>query len=276
VPGLKGPAAALLLLAATTAHAHAADGSSDAPWALVVVVLLGLSALLYALGLARLWGQAGGGHGIGRAPVLSFALGWLTLALALLGPLDRRASDSFAAHMLQHELLMLVAAPLLVLGRPLAAWVWSLPPAARQSVGAALRRPLWRRAWGGVSGPTGAGALHALALWGWHVPAWFLLAATHPGWHALQHFSFLATALLFWWAVFAGTHRAPGAALLLLFVTMLHSGALGALLTLAPVPWYGTELPDQQLGGLLMWVPAGAVYLAVAMGVGYRVLRARA
>jgi putative membrane protein len=156
------------------------------------------------------WSQAGVGHGLGRRPVTVFTLGWLTLTLtlALLGPLDRWAGESFAAHMLQHELLMLAAAPLLVLGRPLAAWAWALPPAARSAVAAVLRTSAWRSVWGSISGPTGAGALHALALWGWHVPAWFVLAATPPGWHALQHFSFLVTALLFWWAVFAGARPA--------------------------------------------------------------------
>jgi putative membrane protein len=268
---------AALALAAGPAGAHAVgEEASGAPWAALVITLLGLSALLYVLGLARLWQHAGVGHGIARGRAAAFWLGWLTLAASLLGPLDHWATQSFAAHMLQHELLMLAAAPLLVLGRPLAAWTWALPSPARPVVGGALRAASWRRLWGWLSGATGAGALHALALWGWHVPAWFVLAATHPGWHALQHFSFLGTALLFWWAVFAGARRTPGAALMLLFVTMLHSGALGALLTLAPVPWYGSGLEDQQLGGLLMWVPAGAVYLLVGLVVGNGVLRARA
>jgi putative membrane protein len=269
--------AAALAWAAAPAGAHAlGEEASGAPWAALVITLLGLAALLYVLGLVRLWQHAGAGHGIARKSAANFALGWLVLAVALLGPLDHWAAESFAAHMLQHELLMLAAAPLLVLGRPLVAWTWALPPRARQAVGGALRAPGWRQVWALISGATGAGVLHALALWGWHVPAWFVLAATHPGWHALQHFSFLATALLFWWAVFAGARRAPGAALGLLFVTMLHSGALGALLTLAPAPWYGSGLEDQQLGGLLMWVPAGGVYLAAAMVIGNGLLRLRA
>ncbi|MDZ5458180.1 cytochrome c oxidase assembly protein [Azohydromonas lata] len=254
----------------------AAAPAAGAGWEALVVTLLGVSALLYAFGLLRLWGHAGAGHGIPRRTAVNFALGWLSLAVALVGPLDHWAAERFAAHMLQHELLMLAAGPLLVLGRPLVAWTWALPLGARQAVGSALRAPWWRWVWALVSGPTGAGALHALALWCWHVPAWFLLAATHPGWHALQHFSFLGTALLLWWAVFAGARRNPGAALGLLFVTMLHSGALGALLTLAPYPWYGSSLEDQQLGGLLMWVPAAGVFLAAAMVLGYGLLRVRA
>jgi putative membrane protein len=271
-----GVAAFALVAGAANAHVADAPPQASAPWEALVITLLGLSALLYALGLVRLWGHAGAGHGIARRTAWAFALGWTSLALALVGPLDRWAAERFSAHMLQHELLMLAAGPLLVAGRPLAAWAWALPLHTRQAVGNALRSAPWRRVWALLSGATGAGALHALALWGWHVPAWFVLAATHPGWHALQHFSFLGTALLFWWAVFAGARRNPGAALGLLFVTMLHSGALGALLALAPSPWYGSSLEDQQLGGLLMWVPAGGVYLAVAMVLGYGLLRVRA
>lgn len=277
--GRTTAAVALLALASTAARAHVVVDDSlpaAAPWEALVVTLLGLSALLYAFGLVRLWGHAGAGHGIPRRTAMHFALGWLSLALALVGPLDHWAAESFAAHMLQHELLMLMASPLLVLGRPLVAWTWALPLGARQAVGVALRTPWWRSAWGLLSGPTGAGALHALALWCWHVPAWFLLAARHPGWHALQHFSLLGTALLLWWAVFAGARRNPGAALGLLFLTMLHSGALGALLTLAPAPWYGGSLEDQRLGGLLMWVPSAGVFLAAAMVLGYGLRRARA
>ncbi|WP_298231313.1 cytochrome c oxidase assembly protein, partial [uncultured Azohydromonas sp.] len=131
-------AALALALAAGPAGAHAVgEEASGAPWAALVITLLGLSALLYVLGVARLWQHAGVGHGIARARAAAFTLGWLTLAASLLGPLDHWATESFAAHMLQHELLMLVAAPLLVLGRPLAAWTWALPPRARPAVGGA-------------------------------------------------------------------------------------------------------------------------------------------
>ena len=107
-------------------------------------------------------------------------------------------------------------------------------------------------------------------------------ALSDAGVHALQHSAFLASALLFWWSVLgATTRKGQGVALLSLFTTMLHTGALGALLTLAPTAWYRvyeqtapalgwSALEDQQLGGLVMWVPAGLVYvicgLALAAG----------
>jgi cytochrome c oxidase assembly factor CtaG len=114
-------------------------------------------------------------------------------------------------------------------------------------------------------------------LWGWHLPSLFDAALRSEGVHALQHTAFLGTALVFWWTVLgAGTRREQGIALVSLFTTMVHTGALGALLTLAPVAFYEpyaatapafgyTPLEDQQLGGLVMWVPAGFVYVLVGL-----------
>jgi hypothetical protein len=117
--------------------------------------------------------------------------------------------------------------------------------------------------------PASATLLHALALWLWHVPALFVHALASEPVHVLQHACFFASALAFWWAMFGGAARAPGpASLACLFATMLHTGALGALLTFAPTAWYArpaaarvfglTPLEDQQLGGLIMWVPGGS------------------
>jgi putative membrane protein len=111
-------------------------------------------------------------------------------------------------------------------------------------------------------------------LWGWHLPVAFE-AALHDAWiHDLQHASFLASALLFWWVLFARrTRGGDGPAVLYLFTTMVHTGALGALLTFSPTAWYGayaggfglSALEDQQLGGLVMWIPGGTVYLAAGV-----------
>jgi cytochrome c oxidase assembly factor CtaG len=98
--------------------------------------------------------------------------------------------------------------------------------------------------------------------------------------HAAQHISFLFSALLFWWAVIHGQRRslAYGMAVLYLFTTAVHSGLLGAMLTFSTRPWYPTyahtapqwgltPVEDQQLGGLIMWVPAGLVYVAVGLAL---------
>jgi putative membrane protein len=253
------------------------------PW---VVAPLALSATLYALGVARLWRHAGGLRGIGRRQVAAFAAGWVVLVIALVSPLDTLGASFFSAHMVQHELLMVVVAPLMVLGRPLAAWAWAFAPAQRQAIGRGLRVRWWASVWAWLTDPLAAWVLHALALWLWHVPRFFDAALANEGWHALQHASFLGTALLFWWAVLgrdARSRQNSGFALAYLFTTMLHTSALGALLTLAPTPWYEGyatttalfglgPLEDQQLGGLVMWIPGGFAYVAAGLVMVARLL----
>jgi putative membrane protein len=116
--------------------------------------------------------------------------------------------------------------------------------------------------------------LHALAILGWHVPGLYQRAAESELFHALQHTSFLLTALLFWYSVLPGTalRQRHGTAILSLFGTMVYTGGLGALLTLGRELWYPgyggtaplwglTPIEDQQLAGLIMWVPGGISYV---------------
>ncbi|MFC4278032.1 cytochrome c oxidase assembly protein [Achromobacter aloeverae] len=261
------------------------------PW---IVALMALSLLLYLAGYARLArrtarkDEQAPGRALRRKRLAAFALGWLALAAALLSPLDGLSAALFSAHMLQHELLMIVAAPLLVLGRPLAIWLWALPPGLRRSIGGWLHARRFRAVWRPLSAPLGAWILHATALWAWHVPTLFQAALEHPAIHVLQHFSFLATALLFWWTAFPqpSAGNRTGHAMLGLFTTMVHTAALGALLTLAPGVWYPDYIEptsalgldpvqDQQLGGLIMWVPGGLAYLAAGLAVASRWLLRR-
>jgi putative membrane protein len=249
------------------------------PWTLA---LLAVGMALYALGAARLWDRAGAWRGLGRGPVAAWCTGWTVLVVALVSPLDPLGESLFSAHMVQHELLMVVAAPMIVMGRPLAAWTWALPAHWRPAVGRPFRASGWKRSWRGLTHPLTAWSLHAVALWGWHLPILFEAALAHPAIHAFQHLSFLGTALLFWWTTLGtASRRAQGAALASLFTTMIHTGALGALMTLSPLLWYGhyagtsavygfDPLEDQELGGLIMWVPAGAAYLAVALAIAAR------
>lgn len=245
---------------------------SPDPW---ILMPLAASLLLYAVGVARLWGRAGRGRGLHGVHLARFAVAWLVLGAALVSPLDALGGALFSAHMAQHELLMVVAAPLAVLARPLEAWTWALAPPWRAWIAEATRARAWRRLWSWLTEPATAWALHALVLWGWHVPWLFNAALDNRAIHALQHASFLGSALLFWWSILgrAGP-RAQAAALASLFTTMLHTGALGALLAFAPAAWYAYPQPlpfglapleDQQLGGLLMWVPGGAPYLVAGL-----------
>lgn len=279
MPHLRARALALLASAgvvAPVAYAHAPEAEQGSGWS-AVVALLALFGLAYACGVMRLHR-----HVTARQELywraLAFFAGWVMLALALLSPLDSAAATAFSLHMVQHEILMLVAAPLLVLGRGLPTLLWAFPHHTRVALGRASKAAWLRSSWRGLTAPLSAWLLHAAALWVWHIPALFNAALANPALHDLQHASFLATALIFWHALLRhGAHPARGAAILYLFTTTVHTGVLGALLTFARYPLYApfdtglrmfgslTPLEDQQLGGLIMWVPGALVYVGVAL-----------
>ncbi|GJE04401.1 cytochrome c oxidase assembly protein [Methylobacterium isbiliense] len=243
-----------------------------------VIAPLYISAILFLIGTVRLWRRAGHGRGVRRWQVACFWSGWTVLALALLSPLHWLGERLFTAHMVEHELLMVIAAPLLVLARPGSTMLWALPALWRPLVGAIGRLPVLGTAWRSMRTPFAATLLHGVALWAWHMPGLYDLVLLNPLAHWLQHLSFLLSALLFWWALLHGParSRAYGASFLYLFLTSLHTGLLGVLLTVSPRLWYPrqvaaaaewglTPLEDQQLAGLVMWVPAGLVYAAAAL-----------
>jgi putative membrane protein len=234
----------------------------------------------YGLGLVKLWRAAGVGSGIMPLQATCFGLGQLALSLALLSPLDRLSDDLFAAHMSQHELLMVVAAPLLVVGRPLTAYLWALPPGLRIRAGRALNQAPARWAWQFLSAPLFVLVLHGAVRWLWHVPALFEGAMQSEALHAVQHATFFGTAALFWWALLHGRYGRAGYGLAVLFVfaTALHTSVLGALIAVAPrllYPIYRDRaaalgwqpLEDQELAGLLMWVPSGVLFLLCALAL---------
>jgi len=234
-----------------------------------VVIPVALSALLYLRG-ARL------SRGATRFQQLLFWSGWATLVMALISPLAPLGDSLFSAHMAQHEILMLISAPLFVLSRPLAPMLWGMPFAWRKPFGQAARATVVR--------PSVAWGIHAIALWGWHIPALFDATLTNEWIHAAQHLSFFGSALLFWWSLFEARGHSYGAAVLYIFTTAIHTSILGALLTFAPSIWYPpyaattaswglTPVEDQQLGGLIMWVPAGLVYIATGLALFSRWLR---
>jgi cytochrome c oxidase assembly factor CtaG len=246
----------------------------------VVVASLVFTGVLFAVGWLRLWREAPAKGFARRWEPICFVGGWLALFVALVSPLHAWGSVLFSAHMTQHEVLMLVAAPLLVLGRPLVAFLWAFPLDWARRIGNVGKIGVVSRTWHWFTIPLVAWVVHAVALWVWHVPILFD-AVLHNEWvHTLQHLSFLISALLFWWALIHGPQGAMGygAAVLYLFTTSIHSGALGALLTIAGSVWYPsyigltsswglTPLEDQQLGGLIMWIPAGLVYVIAGLAL---------
>jgi putative membrane protein len=246
----------------------------------LTVAGLALSAWLYARGVRRLWRASRVGGGIRMWEAACFAGGWLALVVALVSPLHPWGRVLFSAHMTQHEVLMLVAAPLLVLGKPLVATLKALPPGMARGLAGAFNRPGWLAFWGVVTNAFVAWLVHGVVLWAWHAPVLFQAVLESEFVHALQHLSFLLSALLFWWAILQGRHHAInyGVAVLYLFTTAIHSGLLGALLTFARTLWYPaysgrtdswglTALEDQQLGGLIMWVPACALYIFAGLAL---------
>src|ERR1051325_10888725 len=153
-----------------------------------------------------------------RLQFVGLAGGWLALTGALATPLDELAETSLSAHMLQHEILILVAAPLLALGRAHHLLLAVLPRSRRGS--------LWHDVRSMRVSTAIACILHALAVWIWHLPALYQAAAAQPFVHIAQHASFLGTALLFWCAVL-DRRRRYGAAALYTFATSAHMGQVG-------------------------------------------------
>lgn len=269
----------MLLLIAAVLHAPQTEAGHAEPltWTLDPKVSLPLLVLLlfYGTGWVRLHRRAGRGRTRIESRARPFIAGWLLLAGAIVSPLHAAGEVSFALHMVEHELIMLPAALLLVASRPGAVLMWGLPRPARR----ALRHLASARLWKDLTDPIVATALQAMVMVGWHAPRLFDLALREEGWHMAQHLSFIGSALLFWWAMLDQTRR--GGRLLLaalcLFATSLIGAALGALMALAASPWYAayadmgmtpfglTPIEDQQLAGLVMWVPGGMFHALAAL-----------
>jgi cytochrome c oxidase assembly factor CtaG len=200
------------------------------------------------------------------------------LVLALISPLDTMAEALLSAHMAQHLVLILAAAPLIVLGSPGLVMAQALPPPWRRRTHGWGRRPLVHGVRRAVTNPVASWAIATSVLWAWHVPSLYQAALESRPVHALEHGSMLGAAILFWWTALAPTGRrrlARGADVLFVFTGALQSGALGALLVFAAQPiypfyahrtaaWGLTPLQDQQLAGVIMWVPPFLIYLAAA------------
>jgi putative membrane protein len=246
----------------------------------LVIGTLGISSGLYTLGLVRLWRSAGTGAGIRRWEASAYYLGQLSLVSALISPIDRLSDLLFSAHMTQHEILLVVAPPLIVLGRPVVALAWAFGPQYRAQIMRRLTSGVLKRSWRVLSGPIFILLVHGVVLWLWHIPALFEAALRYEWLHAVQHLSFFVTAIVFWWAVIRGRYGRAGYGLASAFVfaTAMHTSVLGALLTVASRLWFPLYaargqawqidvLEDQQLAGLIMWVPAGVLLGLLALAL---------
>jgi putative membrane protein len=240
---------------------------------------LAIVGVVYAIGAGRLY-RAAGLAGLGKWRPAAFILGWLVLVVALLSPVATLSESLLSVHMTQHELLMVVAAPLLVLSRPLGVCIWAFSPDWRGKLGHWFTREPIARTWRLLTGALTVWILHGAALWIWHAPPLYQAAVRNDRIHALMHVCFLFSASLFWWALIHGRYGrlGYGIGVLYAFTTGLHATVLGALMTVAPRPWYeiyqkraaalGIDaLSDQQVAGLLMWVPFGIVFVVVGLAL---------
>lgn len=262
------------------AHEVASSGESVARGEGLLLSLLFGVAVWYVLGAVRVFNSASGGREMLRRRFALFGAAWITLAASLLTPLHEAGERSFTAHMIEHELLMLVAAPLIAFSEPLAIFLWALPRSWRHACAQLGHDAKFSRVWQSMSGLLGASLIQLAMLWAWHVPALFNRALASEGWHIAQHLSFVLSAILFWWSIHraARVHKHYGAAAAFLFFTSLHSSLLGVLMSFSGSPWYAqyvalgmsgtfglSALEDQQLAGLIMWIPGGAVHAIAAL-----------
>ena len=273
-PVKRLPLLALTALSSAV-FAHAGEQHVDPPgWtfdAWVTGPLAGVL-LLFLVGRARLAGRSR----VRRSGIWLFLAGWSVLTLALVSPLHEGGEQSFTLHMIEHEIIMLVATLLLAASSPAGVLAWGLPIALRRALRGSWRAPLsklWRR----VTEPVTATILQALVMWAWHAPALFNRALVSPWWHVAQHGSFILASLIFWRAMLDVRRGGYLLSAVCLFLTSLVEGVLGALMALSVSPWYAAyaamelsgigldPVSDQQLAGLVMWIPGGLVHGAAAI-----------
>ena len=247
------------------------------PWTFEPWLLVGLAAasLAYGAGLRHIRAAAGR-RIVDRGAVASFAGGILVLFLALASPIDAIGADLFSAHMVQHLMLMLAAAPLMVWGRSWLVWLWAMRKDHRRSLGRLIARARFGRVYSALT--------HPAAVWGafcgvfvfWHLPGPYGWALRHEGAHILEHATFFICGYAFWSVVMepSGRRRLDyGGRLLYVATAAVLSALPGALIILTERPFYPvhaegaarwglTLLEDQHLAGLIMWIPAGFIYLA--------------
>ncbi len=267
----------------SVAFAHGIRADPDTWWRawnwdpLVLFTSL-LLAWIYCRGLTRLWARVGVGRRVNRLQAASFLGSLLVILVALISPLDALSEELCSLHMVQHMLLMAVAAPLLVIGSPGLVLAWGIPEIRNGRIGVIMRSAFrisnstlfWR--------PVFIWMLFTATLWIWHHPVMYQAALRHPLAHDVQHLMFFITACLFWRVCLdpmSSRRLSAVVAIVYFFTTSLHSSALGVFLALSPRVWYEdyvtrttvwgvSALEDQQTAGLIMWMPGCLVYAFVA------------
>jgi putative membrane protein len=238
-------------------------------WSWEPSVLIGLAVQGggYLACVGPLRSKFAGSAPVPRAQIQTFLLGVLVLFIALVSPLDALGDRYLlAAHMVQHLLMTLIAPPLLLLGTPR----WLFRPLLRLPLALPIGRLL--------TNPLVAFVAFNVTFSLWHVPAYYERTLHDQTLHILEHVMFFVTATLTWWPIFSPLDELPPlpapAQCLYLFGESLPPTILGALITFsgdvlyptyaaAPRVWGLAPLTDQQIGGLIMWIPGALVFFAV-------------
>ena len=267
----------------TLAHTQgAAPHDIWSAWTLdpFVLIPLALFALVYGRGVLRVLGRKSGSRPALLRQTTLFAIGCAFLLSALVWPLDAMGESLFTAHMAQHMVLMVAAAPLLVMAEPLPFLLLGLPDRARRALvagwaGTSILPGTWRV----LSGPIAATLIQLTVLYLWHAPGMFRAALEVDVVHWAMHASFLFSALLFWWSLLAAT-RVGGAntaiAVGCILITFKFSGLLGFVFAITSQPiyegvytetaaWGLSASGDQQLAGVVMLLSGMPVYLGAAL-----------
>ena len=255
-------------------HISVGTGSLWTMWSLdpVALIAIPLVAFLYYRGLASL-GDRRRFHATWRP--WAFYAGLLTLAGALLSPLDHLSGELFYAHMTQHMLILMVGVPLILLGAPILPVLRGIPRSVRRGVVIPAFQSLpVRLLLRTLSRPLVAWPVYVLVMWGWHLPALFEAALANETVHFVEHFTFAATAYLFWWNIIdphpLRANLSYLARIPYIFLTVVPAFALGAFLTFSSRPWFSpyeitaplygiSALEDQQVGGTIMWIPGSFI-----------------
>jgi putative copper resistance protein D len=239
--------------------------------------LLGAAATWTAL--VRRVNRTHSGHPVPRSRTIAFLGGLLVIAVALQSGIERYDTTLFSIHMVQHLLLTLVAAPLLVLGAPVTLVLRaSTPPVRQRWILPALQSRTVRV----LGHPVLATVVFAGVMWGSHFSPLFDLALENPLVHDLEHLVFLGAALLFWWPAVGldpGPHRlSHPARILYTFLQMPQNTFLAVAVSFAPAPlyphyatltrdWGPDPLLDQQIAGSIMWLGGDLLFLVAILGI---------
>ncbi|MDP2326686.1 MAG: cytochrome c oxidase assembly protein [Dehalococcoidia bacterium] len=251
----------------------------------VVIIPVALAGFFYARGLRR-WPERSRQHS--RWRTFSYYLGLLVLLLSVESPLDRLGEHHFSMHMVQHSLVMMVIPPLILLGAPTTPMLRGLPRwVRRHGVTPMLRSSVVAAVWRVLTFPVVAVGVFTLSQWLWHLmPGWYDTALNNDALHLVQHFSFFAVSVLFWWNIIDPKplrSRIPmGFRIVYFYGAMIPKHILAALITFSPAPLYQTYtqvalfLPwgpkqDQEIAGLMMWVPFGEMINLVTAAIIFQI-----